>query len=138
MERDTEDTHARTAREASRKQRKTLAEAPLKRICSLARQHGLSGQSLASVIDIITQPDSLDASLLDRLLRDLYPAQGVPDIVVVKVVGSLGQGALKPLPSLQAGLLKWLILVYDVIDNPNILSSLYGTLFNLLDTISLR
>ena len=98
----------------------------------------MSGQSLASTINIITQRDSLDVSLLDQLLKDLYPVQEVPDIVVVKVVGSLGPGALKPLPSLQAGLLKWLILVYDVVEHPNILSSLYGTLFNLLDTISLR
>lgn len=71
-------------------------------------------------------------------MRNLYPVGKVPDSAVVKVIGSLGNGRLKPSYTTQAGLLKWLVLVYTVLENPKILSQLYSTVFNLLDTAAIR
>jgi centromere protein I len=57
---------------------------------------------------------------------------------VIKVVGSLGHGKAKASFAAQAALLKWLIMVYDFLENPRIFSRLYSILFNLLDTIAIR
>lgn len=89
-------------------------------------------------MDIITRPNELNQSSLGTLIRNLYPATRVPDIIVIKVVGGLGHGRLKPSYSAQAALLKWLIMVYDVLEDHRVLSQLYSVLFNLLDTSTLR
>lgn len=89
-------------------------------------------------MDIITHPNELDQSSLGNLIRNLYPATRVPDIVAIKVVGGLGHGRMKPSYSVQAALLKWLIMVYDVLEDQKIFSQLYSVLFNLLDTSALR
>lgn len=89
-------------------------------------------------MDIITRPNEVDQSSLGNLIRNLYPATRVPDIIAIKVVGSLGHGRVKPSYSAQAALLKWLIMVYDVLENQKVLSQLYSVLFNLLDASALR
>lgn len=38
----------------------------------------------------------------------------------------------------QAALLRWLVMVYNVLADYEILSQLYGVLFNLLDSLTLR
>jgi centromere protein I len=83
-------------------------------------------------------PNELDQGSLATLVKNLYPAIKVPDAVIVKVIGSLGHGRAKPSFSTQAALLKWLVMVYDVLENSTVLSRLYGILFNLLDTIAIR
>lgn len=93
---------------------------------------------MEELVDIITLPNQLDQSSLGSLIRNLYPASKVPDIVVVKVVGCLGHGRAKLSYAAQASLLKWLIMVYDVLENQKVLSQLYGVLFNLIDTSALR
>ena len=107
-------------------------------ICQIAFDHGLSGHSLDIIIDIITQPNELDQTTVMSIIKDLYPSTKVSEDVVLKVVGCLGQGQSKPPPSTQAGLLKWLIMVHDVLESQHMLLNLYGVLFNLLDMISLR
>ena len=93
---------------------------------------------LAKLVDIITLPNELDQGSLASLIRNLYPAGKVPDAVVIRVVGSLGHGRAKPSYVVQAALLKWLVLVYDVLENPRVLAQLYSILFNLLDTAATR
>jgi centromere protein I len=107
-------------------------------ICSDAYQHGLSTAHLGKIVDIITRPNALDQATIGALIRNLYPAGKVPDVVVVNVVASFGHGNAKPSHNVQAALLKWMIMVYDVLENQKILSQLYAVLFNLLDTLALR
>lgn len=80
----------------------------------------------------------LDQTSVTTLIKNLYPAQRVPADVVVTIVGALGQGKGKPTPATQNALVKWLITVHDIIEDPAILSRLYGVLFGLLDSISIR
>lgn len=108
------------------------------KICSKAYEDGLSDASLEEIIDIITLPNHLDQASIGVLIRNFYPVSKVPDTVVVKVVGSLGQGRAKPSYAAQAALLKWLVMVYDILENQRVLSQLYSVLFNLLDTIAIR
>jgi centromere protein I len=75
---------------------------------------------------------------MGNLIRNLYPAGRVLDVVVIRVVGSLGHGRAKPSYTSQALLLKWVVMVYDILENPNVLLQLYSVLFNLLDTAAIR
>ncbi|KAH7393204.1 Mis6-domain-containing protein [Cadophora sp. MPI-SDFR-AT-0126] len=119
-------------------QRTTKISVLIDKLCSMAYEDGLSNSSLEQLVDIITRPNELDQSSLGNLIRNLYPATRVPDLVVIKVVGGLGHGRLKPSYSAQAALLKWLIMVYDVLEDQRVLSQLYSVLFNMLDTSTLR
>ncbi|KAH9221070.1 Mis6-domain-containing protein [Leptodontidium sp. 2 PMI_412] len=120
------------------KQRSTKISIIVDKVCSRAYVDGLSNASLELLMDIITRPNEVDQSSLGNLIRNLYPATRVPDIIAIKVVGSLGHGLVKPSYSAQAALLKWLIMVYDVLENQKVLSQLYSVLFNLLDVSALR
>lgn len=108
------------------------------KICAKAYQDGIPNASLEKLVDIITLPAYLDQGSLGKLIKNLYPASKVSDAVVVRVVGSLGHGRSKPPFPAQVGLLKWLVMVYDVLERPAVLSSLYTVIFNLLDTVAIR
>ncbi|TVY49879.1 Inner kinetochore subunit [Lachnellula occidentalis] len=108
------------------------------KVCSKAYEEGFPSASLSRVIDIITLPNELDQASINSLIRNLYPASKVSDSIVTRVVASLGHGRAKPSYNAQAALLKWLVMVYDVLENRKILSQLYAILFNLLDTIAIR
>lgn len=110
----------------------------VERICSRAYDDGLTNPSLDKLIDILTQPNELDQGTLGSLIKNLYPASKVPNAIIIKVVGSLGHGRAKPSYATQVALLKWLVMVYDVLENQKVLSHFYGILFNLLDTLSIR
>jgi centromere protein I len=120
------------------KQRTVKLSDLVTRFCSKAYEEGLPNASLEKLVDIITLPNELDQASVGNLIRNLYPAGKVPDKVVVKVVGSLGHGKTKPSYSSQAALLKWLVMVFDVIENHAVLSRLYDIFFNLLDTVAIR
>lgn len=87
---------------------------------------------------IVTRKSELDQTSVTTLLKNCYPAQRVPADVVLAVVGALGQGKGKPSPGTQNGLVKWLTIVHEIIEDPNVLSRLYGVLFAMLDMISIR
>ena len=108
------------------------------KVCAKAYEQGLPNASLDRLIDILTLPNQLDQASINNLIRNLYPAGKVPDTTIIKLVASLGHGRAKPSYNAQAALLKWLVMVYDVLETPKILSQLYGILFNLLDTIAIR
>jgi len=127
-----------TAAKTPAKQRAIRISSTVDRVCNEAYQNGLQSASLDKLIDIITLPNELDQGSLANLIKNLYPASKVSETIVTKVVGSLGHGRAKPSYSTQAALLKWLIMVYDILDNHMILSRLYSILFGLLDTIAIR
>ncbi len=107
-------------------------------MCTKAYEDGLSPDILNVLIDLITLPNELDQASTATIIKNLYPAGKVSDECVVKVVSSFGHGLAKAGFPAQAALLKWLIMIYDVLETPSILSQLYAVLFNLLDTIAIR
>ncbi len=72
------------------------------------------------------------------MIKNLYPAQQVPGDVIITIVAALGHGKGKPTPGTQDSLVKWLVLVHEIIEDVGILSRLYGVLFGMLDMISIR
>ncbi|KAI4148682.1 MAG: hypothetical protein LQ340_004990 [Diploschistes diacapsis] len=106
-------------------------------ICSYAYQHGLRNDSLAKVIDLLRLPSYLDQGSITTLLKSLFPAEKVPPALICSIVASLGQGEQKPSPATQSLLLRWIILVDDVLEDATTLQRLYSVLFNLLDMLSI-
>ncbi|KAL9075058.1 MAG: hypothetical protein Q9157_004149 [Trypethelium eluteriae] len=103
-----------------------------------AFNYGLNNAQLRLVLDVITKQSELDQTSITSLIKNLYPGQKVQNEAVTIVVGCLGQAQGKPSPTTQASLIKWLITVYEFIEDPTIISRLYTVLFGLLDMISLR
>ncbi|KAL1648757.1 hypothetical protein SLS58_001936 [Diplodia intermedia] len=128
----------RTASTIPAKQRTEKVNAVVDAVCSHAYQQGLSRDHLASIVALVTRRNHLDQTSSTNLIKNLYPAGRVPSDVVITIVGALGHGQAKPSAATQAALLKWAIAVVDALEDATILSKLYGVLFNLLDTMSLR
>jgi centromere protein I len=93
---------------------------------------------LEAVVDLVTAKTELDQTSITTLIKNLFPAHRIQSRVVITIVGSLGQAKHKPSAATQALLLKWLTVVLDVVEEPDVLSRLYGVLFGMLDMISLR
>ncbi|KAF2688950.1 Mis6-domain-containing protein [Lentithecium fluviatile CBS 122367] len=120
------------------KQRAVKVSGVIDVICRHAFEDGLDDDTLRTVVHVASRKTELDQTSVTTLVKNLYPAQRVPADVVVTVVGALGQGKGKPSPGSQNGLVKWLAIVHEIIEDPNILSRLYGVLFGMLDMISIR
>ncbi|OCK91240.1 Mis6-domain-containing protein, partial [Cenococcum geophilum 1.58] len=120
------------------KQRKPKVSIAVDAICHCAFQHGLDSASLKAIITVVTRKTELDQTSVTNLVKNLYPAQHISADAVVTIVSALGQGKSKPSSATQLALVKWLVTVYEIIEDPKTLSRLYGVLFSLLDMISLR
>lgn len=120
------------------KARHTSIKPTVASLVSLAYDRGLLPAALDDLIDLVTTPNHLDQASLASIVRNLYPVASVSTNVVLRVVSSLGHGELKPSLNVQAALLRWLILIYHVIETPAVLSQCFQVLFNLLDTAAYR
>ena len=107
-------------------------------MAELLYENGALPDDLARVVDLVTVKSYLNQSTQAALVRNMYPVGAVSDDTVLKVVGSLGQGQRKPLTTVQLFLLKWLIMVYHLLESTDVLSQCYSILFNLLDERDLR
>lgn len=107
-------------------------------LASALYEAGALPDELTRLIHLITRPNHLDQATRGVTVRNLYPAAKVPKETLLDVLGCLGHGELKPSLAIQALLLRWLIMVYNVLEEPGVLSQAYAVLFNLLDTAALR
>ena len=107
-------------------------------ICRYADQNGLPAPALIKVLGLITSPAVLDQQSQNALLQIMYPAEMVSDHIIHTIVSSLGPGKIKASNTTQQTLVKWILLIYDVLESPRVLSHLYSVLFNLLDCFYLR
>jgi centromere protein I len=120
------------------KRRGTSIRPTVDRFASLAYEEGILPDPLADLIDLVTKTSLLDQASLNSIIRALYPTTRLSGDAVLRVVGCLGHGELKPSLAIQASLLRWLVMVHHIIDSPNVLSQAYAVLFNLLDTAAIR
>lgn len=107
-------------------------------ICNFALENGLPSDHLSTIVNIVSRKTELDQTSVNVLAKNLYPADRVSSSIVTRIVGCLGSGKQKATASTQALLLRWILNVYGIIDDADVLSQLYGVLFNLLDMTSLR
>lgn len=127
-----------TASRVPAKRRPVSIKFNVERLTSLAFDRGVLPDAFNDLVDLVTVPSHLDQASLAALVRNLYPVGRVSDEVVLKVIGCLGHGKLKPSLAIQGLLLRWLVLVYHILDSHAVLSQTYGALFNLLDTAAIR
>ncbi|KKK25738.1 hypothetical protein ARAM_002213 [Aspergillus rambellii] len=120
------------------RQRYTDAGKLAKQIAENAYESGVSQAALERLLNILTKTNHLDQGTITTLVKNLYPLDRVPSKFVTQVVCCLGPTKNKPIPATQVLLLRWLILVYDNMEDRSHLSKLYAALFNYLDMISLR
>lgn len=120
------------------KQRGTNVKTTVDQLASLVYDQGLLPADLNELIDLATAPSFLDQASIAAIVRNLYPATSVSGDLVIRVIGCLGHGKLKPSLTIQAALLKWLIMIQHVVENRNCFLQAYPVLFNLLDTAALR
>ncbi|KAF2672513.1 Mis6-domain-containing protein [Microthyrium microscopicum] len=99
---------------------------------------GLRASEQRRIIKLVATKTELDQTSCTTLIRNLVPAEKVPSDVILTAIGALGQGSQKPSPASQAGIVRWVTAVHEVLEDPSFLIRLYGVLFNLLDMISLR
>lgn len=107
-------------------------------LCDHAFTSGLDREVLTDVVSIVSRKTELDQTSVTNLIKNLFPREEVAEAVVVTVVGGLGQGNFKPSLTTQALLLRWLFLVFPVLESRSILPRLYGVLFGFLDMMSIR
>ncbi|KAK8041386.1 hypothetical protein PG994_014393 [Apiospora phragmitis] len=121
------------------KSRGTSIKPAVETLGSACYENGVLPHELTELIDLVTTSagNYLDQASLNSIIRNLYPATKVASEIVIKVVACLGHGVLKPSLTIQAALLRWIIMINHVIEG-NALSQSYPVLFNLLDTAALR
>lgn len=127
-----------TASRSSDKTETLLAVPHIQVISEYAYHYGLSALHLQQLLDIITLSNSLTRASRVKIIKSLYPACKVSSDLVCTMVSSLGYGVSKPAATVQCLLLRWIIMIYDVLEDSSILSNLYSVLFNMLDMLSLR
>ncbi|KAL4992869.1 Mis6-domain-containing protein [Aspergillus falconensis] len=120
------------------RQRYTDAGQLAKQIAELAYESGIPQAALERLLKLLTRNNNLDQGTITTLVKNLYPSERVASKLITQVVCCLGPTKNKPSPATQALLLRWLILIYDSLDDRSHLSKLYAVLFNHLDMISLR
>ncbi|ORZ09055.1 Mis6-domain-containing protein [Lobosporangium transversale] len=106
----------------------------LNTLSSIAHSFGLSPEQLSQLLDIILI-GKIDDTTTRKLIRLLLPRQHVPEMCAIKVMGCLGRRLAF---SNQAALLRWMIVVYNVIDSRTKLQRLYGVAFHYLSYETLR
>ncbi|KAK4167996.1 centromere protein I [Cladorrhinum sp. PSN259] len=127
-----------TAAQLPAKRRLVGIKPAIEKAASVLYDKGALPQDLARLVDLLTVRNHLDQASLGAIVRNLYPLGKVGDEVVLRFVGALGHGHLKPSFPLQGLFLRWLVMVHHLLENPSILSQVYAVLFNLLDTAAIR
>ncbi|RYP29675.1 hypothetical protein DL767_006627 [Monosporascus sp. MG133] len=120
------------------KRRESSIKPDVETLNSLSYDRGVLPAELNDLIDLVTTPNHLDQASLASIVRNLYPASTVSDDVITKVVGSIGHGRPKPSLAIQGGLLRWLVMIYHIIQSQGALARGYSVLFSLLDTAAIR
>lgn len=130
--------HRPAASRTTAKQRTVKVSSIVDVICRYASENGLDQDALRDIVQLASVKTSLDQTTITTLIKNLYPSQKVPSDVVITIVGALGQGKGKPSPGTQDSLVKWLIIIHEIIESSTVLPRLYGVLFGMLDMISIR
>ncbi|PGH00683.1 centromere protein I [Blastomyces parvus] len=120
------------------KQRHTNVADLAKSIASAAYESGIPTHLLERLITTISKSKHLDQTTITTIVKNLYPSERVRPRTVSMVISCFGPSRSKPSPATQSLLLRWLVLVYEDMEDQSCLSRLYAVLFNFLDMISLR
>ncbi|KAF8930074.1 hypothetical protein BGZ47_000749 [Haplosporangium gracile] len=100
----------------------------------VVRHFGIAPEQLTQILGIVLS-SKLDDTTSRKMVKLLLPRQSVPEMCAVNILGALGKNLSF---AIQATLLKWIILVYDILDSRTKLQQLYGVAFHYLPYETLR
>ncbi|KAF9418955.1 hypothetical protein BGZ94_009550 [Podila epigama] len=95
---------------------------------------GLAPEQVVSLLEVILA-SKIDDATARKLVKLLLPRQRVPEDCAIRILGCLGKHISF---SIQALLLRWIILVYDLFDGRSRFQRLYGVVFHYLSYETLR
>ncbi|KAK2747098.1 hypothetical protein FQN57_002353 [Myotisia sp. PD_48] len=120
------------------KQRRTSVAELAEAIADSAHERGLTTELLGRIISVIVKSKHLDQTTVTSIIKNLYPSERVPSRIISRIICSLGPTKTKPSPATQSLLLRWILLVYDSLEDESFLSRAYNVFFDNLEMISLR
>ncbi|XP_058962913.2 centromere protein I [Pocillopora verrucosa] len=106
----------------------------VERIESVAHSDGLPPDQLVNLVKIATS-GKYDDSISSRLVRSLIPQKSVPGITVVIIASRICNIHLSM--RIKSLLVRWIILIFNFIDDLKDVHSLYGIFFLLLESETL-
>ncbi|RGB31764.1 Mis6-domain-containing protein [Rhizophagus diaphanus] len=123
------------AQNASVKDVKKNVKNQIVELVKLVSENGLEVAQLAEVLNIIFV-GKLECVDIKRLVKILLPRANVPNFLIIKVLSNLGNKGLNY--NVQALLLRWIIIVYNVIEDHSQLIKFYGVIFHYMEYDTLR
>ncbi|XP_031566588.1 centromere protein I-like [Actinia tenebrosa] len=94
-------------------------------------KNGLIEAQIIQLIDVACSGKYADG-VASKVVKSLIPRESVPVLAIVKTVSWISTNTLSS--SLQALLLRWIIVIYKLIDDISQLHSLYGIIFLFLES----
>ncbi|CAG8659270.1 7903_t:CDS:10, partial [Ambispora leptoticha] len=101
----------------------------------LVHWHGLEEEQLSDLLNLVFSA-KLDVADTKRIIKLLIPRQKISENLVIKILGKLGHELV--IHSIQGLLLRWIILVYPLLEDYSRLQKLYGVIFHFLEYQGLR
>ncbi|CAI2174606.1 2651_t:CDS:10 [Funneliformis geosporum] len=123
------------AQNAGVKNIKKLVKNQILELDKLVLYSGLEVAQIAEVLNVILT-GKLDDIDTKSLIKVLLPRKSISNFLVIKVLGSLGNKILKY--NIQALLLRWIIIVYNVIEDHSELLKFYGVIIHYIEYDTLR
>ncbi|PKC65247.1 Mis6-domain-containing protein [Rhizophagus irregularis] len=123
------------AQNASVKDVKKNEKNQIVELVKLVSENGLEVAQLAAVLNILFV-GKLECVDIKRLVKILLPRANVPNFLIIKVLSNLGNKGLNY--NVQALLLRWIIIVYNVIEDHSQLIKFYGVIFHYMEYDTLR
>lgn len=91
-------------------------------------ENGVNRQELETLIDFICSPNKVKTSSIIAVIRDyLYPTCPVSNNSVIKIMGCLSNNNVAI--QIKSRILKWLVVVYDYLEDTRIVNQFYDVLF---------
>ncbi|XP_060126202.1 centromere protein I isoform X2 [Zootoca vivipara] len=110
-------------------QKNRALQGPLTTVEKIAQERGLVPEEIHNLLNIVLS-GKLGAVISRGLLKNLIPISVITEDSVMSAVYSLS--AQKCSSTIQVLVLKWLIVMFDFIDQTENINALYGFFFNLL------
>ncbi|XP_046852040.1 centromere protein I-like isoform X2 [Xenia sp. Carnegie-2017] len=99
-----------------------------------ACHNGLSDEQITRLLNICCSKKFVDA-VRNQIIKCLIPRHGISADCIINVFSRMSANIINT--SIQVSLLKWIIMVYELIDDRDKVHNLYGMIFHFLDNDTL-
>ncbi|XP_071966118.1 centromere protein I-like [Antedon mediterranea] len=103
----------------------------LENIQKTAKADGLSNDDITSILDVACSARFSDA-VNSKLIKSLLPNEKLSEQVILNCISWICTN--RPSAEIQVLLSRWMVLVFDVVDGKDKIHSLYGVIFNLIES----